>query len=41
MVYISHEDMINIDKLKAKIASDSSEIARLNNIDITLNVVDL
>lgn len=41
MVCISYEDMITIDKLKAKIANDSSEIASLNNIDITLNIVDL
>ncbi|EBE4971307.1 regulator, partial [Salmonella enterica] len=33
MVCISYEDMITIDKLKAKIANDSSEIASLNNID--------
>lgn len=41
MVRISYEDMIAIDKLKAKIANDSSEIASLNNIDIALNIVDL
>lgn len=41
MVYISYEDMINIDKLKVKIVSDLLEIVRLNNIDIILNVVDL
>ena len=41
MVCISSEDMINIDNLKDKIANDSSEIARLNNIDIILKIVEL
>lgn len=40
-VYINHEDMISIDKLKAKIAYDSSKIASLNNIKLKLSVVSL
>lgn len=41
IVYISHEDMTIIDKLKAKIADDSSKIASLNNIKLKLSVVRL
>lgn len=41
IVYISHEDMTIIDKLKAKIADNSSKIASLNNIKLKLSVVRL
>ncbi len=41
IVYISHEDMTSIDKLKDKIASDSSRIASLNNINLKISVVNL
>lgn len=40
-VYVSYEDMIRIDEVKVKIASDSSEIAKLNNIDLKISVINL
>lgn len=40
-VYISHEDMIRINKLKAKIANNSSAIASLNNINLKIRIVNL
>lgn len=40
-VYISHEDMARIDQLKIKIANDSSKIAKLNNIKMEINVINL
>ncbi|MGM7738368.1 SMEK domain-containing protein [Yersinia enterocolitica] len=38
-VNINYEDMVSIDKLKIKIANNSSEIAKLNNIKMEINVI--
>lgn len=38
---ISHENMVNIIQLKIKIANNSSEIAKLNNIKMEINVINL
>lgn len=40
IVNISYEDMARIDGLKLKIANNSSEIAKANNLKVEINVID-